>query len=253
MIDSHAHIISEFYDDIESLVNKCKHDKIIAVINCADSLETAKEVLGYSKIYNNFLFATAGIHPQNVEQYSIDVIREIEDMVLNNKFVAVGEIGLDYSKDDIDKEKQKMFFIKQIEVAEKYNLPVIVHSREATQDTYDILKNHKCNGVIHCYSGSVEMAKEFIKIGYYIGIGGVVTFKNSKLYEVVEQINIENILLETDSPFLSPEPFRGHENMPSNVKYVAKKISEIKNIPIDEVKNITTKNATNIFDLGMEI
>ena len=249
MIDSHAHIISEFYDDIDGLINKIKKEKIIAVINCSDSLETAKEVLLYSKKYKNYLFPTIGIHPQNVEKYNIDAISEIENLVLNNKCVAIGEIGLDYSQNDIDKEKQKAFFIKQIEIAEKYLLPIIVHSRDSIQETYDILKQHKCVGVIHCFSGSAEMAKEFVKLGYYLGIGGVVTFKNSNLYKVVESISIDNLLLETDSPFLSPEPLRGSRNDSSNLKYIVNKISEIKNIPVDEVIMKTAKNAINIFDL----
>ena len=253
MIDSHAHIISEFYDDIDGLINKIKEENIIAVINCSDSLETAKEVLHYSEKYNNYLFPTIGIHPQNVENADIKEISYIDELISNNNFVAVGEIGLDYSQSDVNKGKQKDFFIKQIEMAEKYNLPIIVHTRDSIQDTYNILKQHKCTGVIHCYSGSVEMAKELVKLGYSLGIGGVVTFKNSKLYEIVSEIDIENLLLETDSPFLSPDPFRGKKNDPSNIKYIAKKISEIKNVGVDEIIKQTSKNTINIFDLNVEL
>ena len=139
-------------------------------------------------------------------------------------------------------------FIDQIELAKKYNLPVIVHTRDSIQDCFDILKEHRVKGVLHCFTGSYEMAKEFIKYGYKLGIGGVLTFKNSKLYEVVEKIDLKDILIETDSPYLSPEPFRGKQNNPSNVYYVAKRIAEIKNISIEEVIDITAKNARELFD-----
>lgn len=251
MIDSHAHIVNEFYDDIGDAVNKIKSEKIIAVINCSDSLETAKEVLSYSKKYENFLLPTAGIHPENIDELDISILSELEDLVKNNKFVAIGETGLDYNYNDENKDKQKEFFIRQIEIANKYNLPVIVHSRDAAQDTFDILKEHRCKGVVHCYSGSAEMAREYVKLGYYLGIGGVVTFKNSKLYEVIESIDLKNILIETDSPFLSPEPFRGKKNIPSNVIYVAKKIAEIKKMNVEDVIKITNENCINIFDLNL--
>ena len=149
----------------------------------------------------------------------------------------------------MNKETQKEFFENQLELADKYDLPVVIHSRDSIQDVYDILKEHKCRGVIHCFSGSIEMAQLFIDLGFYLGIGGVLTFKNSKLYEVIEAIDLENIVLETDSPYLTPEPFRGKQNNPSNVYYVAKKIAEIKNIDVEKVIEITTKNATRIFDI----
>ena len=140
-------------------------------------------------------------------------------------------------------------FVKQIKLAQNYNLPVIVHTRESIQDCFDILKENRVRGVIHCYSGSLEMAREFIKFGYKLGIGGVLTFKNSKLSNVIENIDLDNIVLETDSPYLSPEPYRGKKNKPSNVYYVAKKIAEIKNISVEEVIKITTKNAISLFDI----
>ena len=249
MIDSHAHIIDEFYSDIDLLTDRIKNEKVIAVINTADSIKTSKEVLFLFKKYDKFLFPTAGIHPQNIDGYN--KIEDLENLIKNNKFYAVGEIGLDYNYNEENSEEQKDYFIKQIDIANKYNLPIVVHTRDAMQDTFDILKSHKCRGVIHCYSGSVEMAREFVKLGFYLGIGGVLTFKNSKLFEVVREIDINNLLLETDSPFLSPEPFRGKQNIPSNISYVAKMIAEIKKTPYEKVIEITTQNAIKVFDLDI--
>lgn len=246
MIDTHAHILSEFYDNIDDLIEDIKSKGIINVINCADSEETSKEVLNIYKKYEGFLLPAVGIHPENIDNSNID---EIEKLIKNNKVYAVGEIGLDYHYNDENKEEQKDIFIKQLDLASKYNLPVIIHIRESMQDCFDILKTRNNKGIIHCFSGSCEMAKEYIKLGYKLGIGGVLTFKNSKLYEVIEKINIKDIVLETDSPFLTPEPYRGKKNKPSNVLYVAKKISEIKNISFEEVINITTNTAKQIFDI----
>ena len=246
MIDSHAHIISEYYDDIKGLIKELKNNNMLYVINASSSMKDSKEIIELSKKYNNFLLPTIGIHPENVDNYNIE---ELEKIIINNKVYAIGEIGLDYYWNKDNKEKQKELFIKQIDLAIKYNLPIVVHTRDSIQDTYDILKGKKVSGVIHCFSGSYEMAKEFIKIGYKIGIGGVLTFKNSKLYEVVSKIDLKDILIETDSPFLSPEPLRGKKNNPYNVYYVAKKIAEIKKTTIDEVINQTNKNAIALFDI----
>lgn len=250
MIDSHAHILSEYYSDIGSFMENLKEKDIIKVINCADSLATSKEVIELYKKYDNFFVPAVGIHPENIDiqDNSIEKLEKIlEDD--HDKVVAIGEIGLDYNFNNENKEEQKDYFNKQLDLAEKYNLPVIIHTRDSIQECYNILKERKLKGVIHCYSGSIEMAKEFIKLGYKLGIGGVLTFKNSKLYQVVEQIDIKDILLETDSPFLSPEPYRGRKNVPSNVYYVAKKIAEIKKIPLKEVMKITTENVKEIFDI----
>ena len=229
MIDSHAHILSEYYN-IDEIVKYLKASDIKCVINCSTCLKDAKEVIELSKKFNNYLLPAIGI-------------------LKNNKIYAIGEIGLDYYWNKENKEEQKELFIKQIELANKYNLPIIVHTRDSIQDCLDILKVHKAKGVIHCFTGSYEMAKEFIKLGFKLGIGGVITFKNSKLSEVVSKIDIKDILLETDSPYLSPEPNRGKQNNPSNVYYVAKKIAEIKNLKIEEIVKTTSKTAQNLFDI----
>lgn len=246
MIDTHAHILSEFYDNIDELIEELKSKEIIKVINCADSVETSKEVLNIYTKYEGYLLPAVGIHPENIENANISAI---EELIKNNKVFAIGEIGLDYHYNDENKKEQREYFIKQLDFAIKYDLPVIIHIREAMQECFDILKTRKNRGIIHCFSGSTEMAREYIKLGYKLGIGGVLTFKNSKLYEVIEKIDLKDMVLETDSPFLSPEPYRGKKNKPSNVFYVAKRIAEIKNISIEEVMNTTTKTASQIFDI----
>ena len=246
MIDTHAHILSEFYDDIDELIEELKNKDIIKVINCADSIETSKEVLNIYNKYEGYLLPAVGIHPENIDNSNL---KTIENIIKEHKVFAIGEIGLDYHYNDENKDEQKEYFIKQLDLALKYDLPVIIHIREAMQECFDILKTRKNRGIIHCFSGSVEMAREYIKLGYKLGIGGVLTFKNSKLYEVIEKIDLKDIVLETDSPFLSPEPFRGKKNKPCNVLYVAKRIAEIKNISLEEVINTTTATAKQIFDI----
>lgn len=246
MIDTHAHILSEFYDDIDELIEELKSKNIIKVINCADSIETSKEVLNIYNKYEGYLLPAVGIHPENIDNSNL---KTIENIIKEHKVFAIGEIGLDYHYNDENKDEQKEYFIKQLDLALKYDLPVIIHIRKAMQECFDILKTRKNKGIIHCFSGSVEMAREYIKLGYKLGIGGVLTFKNSKLYEVIEKIDLKDIVLETDSPFLSPEPFRGKKNKPCNVLYVAKRIAEIKNISLEEVINTTTATANQIFDI----
>lgn len=247
MIDTHAHIIKEYFNNIEELVEELKQKNVIYVINCSTSISDAKEIIELSNKTNNFLLPAIGIHPEIVNDFN--KINELEELIKNNKIVAIGEIGLDYYWNKENKEEQKKCLKNQLDLAEKYNLPILVHTRESIQDTFDILKERKLKGIIHCYSGSYEMAKEFIKLGYKLGIGGVLTFKNSKLYEVIEKIDLKDIVLETDSPYLSPEPYRGKQNNPYNIYYVAKKIAEIKNIEIDKVIEETTNNAKEIFDI----
>lgn len=247
MIDTHAHIVKEYYDNIDILVEELKVKNVINVINCATSIEDSKEVIELSKKTNNFLLPALGIHPEIANDFN--KVDELEVLIKSNEIVAIGEIGLDYHWNKENKEEQKQLFKKLLDLAEKYSLPVLVHTRESIQDTFNILKERKLKGIIHCYSGSYEMAKEFIKLGYKLGIGGVLTFKNSKLYEVIEKIDIKDIVLETDSPYLSPEPYRGKQNNPYNIYYVAKKIAEIKNITLEDVITETTNTARQIFDI----
>lgn len=199
--------------------------------------------------YKN-LYACIGYHPEVSNKIVEKDYEILEEMVKNNpKIVAIGEIGLDYYWNKDNKDKQREVFCKQLEIAEKLKLPVVIHSRDSINETYEILKKYKVSGVIHCFSGSLEMAKKFISLGFLLGIGGVVTFKNSKLFEVIEKLELTNIVLETDSPYLTPEPNRGKTNESSNIFYIAQKIAEIKNIPLENVAKITTENAIRTFDL----
>lgn len=248
-IDTHCHLFKEDYEDIEEVINEMK-DNIIIVSGCSTS--TNKEVLELVNRYPN-IYGTIGLHPEeanNVKEEDYDfIIKNIN----NPKIIGIGEIGLDYYYVNDNKDLQKELFIKQIEIAKKYNKTIVIHSRDSISDTIDILKKYEdMKIVMHCYSSSLEVAKELIKMNVKLGIGGVVTFKNGvKLKEVVENIPLEYLLLETDSPYLSPEPFRGKKNRPYNCYYVAKKIAEIKNISLDEVLKITTENAISQFDLHM--
>ena len=246
LIDTHCHLSKDDYDNIGEVIKSM--DGIMIASGCND--KTNKEVLKLVNKYDN-VFGTLGIHPEEIDNISDNSFKFIEENLKNPKIVGIGEIGLDYYWTSDNKEKQKEIFEYQVKLAEKFNMPIVVHSRDAILDTYNILKEYNVTGTIHCFSSSLEMAKEFIKIGYKIGIGGTVTFKNSKkLQEILKKINLKDILIETDSPYLSPEPFRGKKNVPSNVYYVALKVAELKEIDIEKVIEITGKNAMEIFDLN---
>ena len=200
-IDTHCHLSYVDYDNLDEVV---KNIDIAITSGCND--KTNKEVLDIVSKYKN-IYGTLGIHPEDIDSISDNSFDFIIDNLNNDKIVAIGEIGLDYYWVKDNKEEQKMLLRKQMELAEKYNMPVVIHSRDAIEDTYNILKDYKVKGVIHCFSSSYEMALKFIKLGYKIGIGGVVTFKNSKkLQEIVEKLDLKDILLETDSPYIAPEP-----------------------------------------------
>ena len=244
-IDTHCHLSYEDYDNLDEVVKN-----IDIAITSGTNDETNKEVLDVVSKYNN-IYGTLGFHPEDIDKFNDNSLNIIESNLNNKKIVAIGEIGLDYYWVKNNKEKQKKLLRSQMEIAQKYNMPVVIHSREAALDTYEILKDYKVKGTIHCFSYSYDMAKKFIKLGYKIGIGGVLTFKNSKkLQDIVEKIDLKDILLETDSPYLSPEPLRGKKNVPYNTYYVAKKISEIKKMSIDEVFTVTSSNSIELFDLN---
>lgn len=247
LIDTHCHLSYEDYENLDEVIKNM--NGIMIASGCDD--KTNKEVLELTQKYPN-VYGTLGIHPTEIDSINHESFEIIEKNINNPKIVAIGEIGLDYYWVKDNKEKQKEIFIKQLELAQKYNKPVVIHTRDSVQDAYDILKQYKLKGTIHCFSSSLEMAKEFIKIGYKIGVGGVITFKNSvKLQEIVKELDLKDILIETDSPYLTPEPYRGKRNKPEFVYYVAKKISELKNIKIEDVINITGNNAIEQFDLNL--
>lgn len=248
MIDTHCHIYNEYYDDIPALIDEIKEAGIDKIIVNGCDMRTNLEVLELVKKYD-IIYGALGFHPTELDDYNDDCLKWLDEHINDNKIMAVGEIGLDYHYDDTDKDKQIDAFKKQLDIASKYKKPIIVHSRDSIKDTYDILSNYNLNGSIHCFSGSLEMAKEFIKLGYYIGIGGVSTYKNAKnIINVLENISLAYILLETDSPYLSPEGKRGEKNTPANIPLIVKKISEVKNVSNEEVIRVTTDNANRLFD-----
>lgn len=248
-IDTHMHIGDDFGVQPDLYVKNASDAQVEVLIASfceKDDIMLSTKFVGK---YKN-LYACIGYHPEVSNKIVEKDYETLEEMVKNNpKIVAIGEIGLDYYWNKDNKDKQREVFCKQLEIAEKLKLPVVIHSRDSINETYEILKKYKVSGVIHCFSGSLEMAKKFISLGFLLGIGGVVTFKNSKLFEVIEKLELTNIVLETDSPYLTPEPNRGKINESSNIPYIAQKIAEVKHIPLENVAKITTENAIRTFDL----
>lgn len=247
-IDTHCHVFSEYYDNIDEVVNQCKKNNVNRIIVNGCDINSNKEVLELVNKYD-VIYGAIGFHPTELDDFKDEYFEFLENNISNPKIVAIGEIGLDYYYDNTDKDKQKEIFKRQLDIANKYNKPIIVHSRNSIQDTYNILKEYNLFGSIHCFSGSVEMAREFIKIGYKLGIGGIITYKNAKnIREVVKNIDLSHILLETDSPYLTPVPYRGKSNSPEYIPLIANTIADIKNISINDVLEVTTASAEEIFD-----
>ncbi len=249
LIDTHAHTYYSEDENAEKILMECKEKNIKVILNGIDK-DSNEEVINLSKKFSN-VYAAIGYDHSVVDNISDDDIKLLEKQIKEENITAIGEIGLDYYWIKDNKEKQKELFIKQLDLAEKYDLPVIIHSRDAVNDVYEILKSRHNKGSIHCYSGSIDMAKKFINIGFYIGIDGPITFKNNrKQKEMIKEIDLNHILLETDSPYLTPEPNRGQKNSPLNLKYIAKTISEELEISIENIENITSNNANTLFDLN---
>ena len=254
IFESHAHYEDKRFDeDREQLLNGLKDNHVGYVINVSSTLNTIKTTLELTKQYD-FIYGAVGVHPESAAELNEETFNWVKEMSKQPKIVSIGEIGLDYYWDEPERSIQKEWFEKQIEWAKEIDLPMIIHSRDAAKDTFDMLKalqGDKVGGVIHCFGYGKEMAKEFLNMGFYIGIGGVVTFKNGKkLREVVEYIPIESILLETDCPYMSPEPNRGKRNDSTNLIYVAKEIARIKEMEYDEVVRITKENAMRMYRLN---
>ncbi len=248
LIDSHCHLSHNDYENVLDIINNMKDN--IMIVSGAD-YESNIDVVDLCKRYDN-IYGVLGIHPTEITDNIEEHLKYIEEHINDKHIVGIGEIGLDYHY-ECNKDLQKEIFIRQIKLALKYQKPIVIHTRDAIQDTYDILNSenaYQVNVTIHCFSESLEMAKLFIKKGAKLGIGGIVTFKNAKkTVEVVQNIDLKHILLETDSPYLAPEPLRGTKNEPKNVYLVAKKIAEIKNMDIADVIEITTSNSKTQFDL----
>jgi len=248
IIDTHMHIFDDRYQGIiDEVVAKAKANNIGLMIAVGYDYKSSLKAIELAHKYD-CIFASVGLHPSEVAKEKDKSLKWLESLLRENKVIAIGEIGLDYYWDQSFKELQKELFIKQILLAKANHLPIIVHNREATQDCFMILKQNLVPGVMHCYSSSVEMAREFTKLGYYLGIGGVVTFKNSKeIKKVVKEIDIQYLLSETDSPYLAPMPYRGKMNQPAYTKYVVEEIANIKETDFASIEQSLARNAQRLF------
>lgn len=252
IIDTHAHYDDEQFDaDRESLLGEMEAGGIGLIINAGSTIASWDKIIKLTEEYP-FVYGAVGVHPDEAGTLDEKQFGRMKELLVREKIVAVGEIGLDYYWDRESHDLQKKWFIRQLELAREKNMPVIIHSREAAADTFQIMKQHAqgMKAVIHCYSYSAEMAAEYVKMGYYIGVGGVVTFKNAKkLKQVVKEIPLENIVLETDCPYLAPVPFRGKRNSSLYLMYVAEEIAEIKDVAVEKVIRQTEENSRNLYDL----
>jgi len=256
IFDTHAHYDDEAFDeDRDLLLQNLKSAGIESVINVGASIRSTKNTLELMGKYP-FLYGAVGVHPSETEELNEPLMTWLEEAAKKPKVVAIGEIGLDYHWEEPGKEIQKHWFIRQLQLARKVSLPVVIHSRDAAKDTLDLMKDQKAGdmgGVIHCFSYGVELAREYLNMGFYLGIGGVVTFTNAKkLKEVVAYMPMDRILLETDCPYLAPVPNRGKRNSSLNLPYVVKAISELKGISEEEVIAVTDRNAKKLFFQGKQ-
>ena len=253
IFDTHAHYDDvQFDSDREELLSSMPDLGVTTIVNVSSTLESCEKCVEFARKYP-YVYAAVGVHPDEVGALNEETFAEMEALLDNDRVVAVGEIGLDYYWDNESHELQKKWFVRQLELARQHHLPLIIHSREAAADTMEIMKAHAqgLEGVIHCYSYSREQAEEYVKMGFYIGIGGVLTFKNAKkLKEVAAAIPLERIVLETDCPYLAPEPFRGKRNQSSYIRYVAEKLAEIKEMTVEEVIAVTEANAKKMYHLA---
>lgn len=255
MIDSHAHLDDPKFDlDRDSLINNLEKHGIEYVFNIGADIVSSRNSVALAEKYEN-IYAVVGIHPHDASSYNEEIEKELIELSKNKKVMAIGEIGLDYYYDNSPRDIQMEVFKKQIELAAKLNLPIVIHSRDAHKDTFDTLKEaHEkypdMRVLIHCYSSSVEMMREYMKLGFYIALGGAVTFKNSVIpKEVAKEVPLNRLLLETDSPYMAPVPLRGKRNEPMFVKYVVEEIASLRGINVEEVIEETSKNTKEFYGI----
>lgn len=253
IFDSHAHYDDEaFEEDRQELLSSMKENGVGRIVNVGASLESSESSVALAETYD-FIYAAVGVHPSDTGKLYEENYKRLCELMKHEKVVAVGEIGLDYYWDEPEREIQKKWFVRQLYTATELKKPIIIHSRDAAKDTLDIMKTEACwenGGVIHCFSYSVEMAREYLSRGFYLGIGGVLTFQNAKkLREVAEYAPIEQIVIETDCPYLAPVPNRGKRNSSLNLPYVVEKLAEIKQMSREEVETITFENAKKLYGL----
>ena len=249
IFDTHAHYDDEaFNDDREELLDRLFSGGVCGIVNQGTTIETSRFSLRLAHKYPK-MYAAVGIHPECADENSLSQLSVIRELCKDDKTVAIGEIGLDYYY-DVPKEIQKKLFASQLELANELSLPVTIHDREAHGDILDFIRKYRPKGIVHCFSGSREMAKEVVRLGMYIGMGGVVTFKNSrKAVEVIEEIPVEALVLETDCPYLAPVPFRGKRNDSGLIAHTAQRIAEIKGMNVNELLEITAENAKNVYNI----
>lgn len=246
-IDTHLHLNKN--DNIQEIIEDANKNGVKLLIISGCDKQGIEDSLSIVERYES-IYATIGFHPSEANKVTNEDLKGLEEVICNNnKIIGLGEIGLDYYYGKDNKEEQIDLFDSQLKIAEKLNIPVVIHSRDAFLDTYNLLKKYNLKGIIHCFSGKIETAKQYIDLGYLLGIGGVLTFKNSNLHEVIEKISLDKIVLETDSPYLSPVPYRGEKNYPKNIPIIGEKIAEIKKLSTEEVEKITSSNVFRIFDL----
>lgn len=243
--DTHCHVLSDKYFNVYDVIDRLDKDNIKRIIINGYNDKSNKEVI--SLVNNKNVFGALGVHPDNIEDFTKENIEFIKNNLGSDGIIAIGEIGLDYYHNDLNKDKQIRMFEYFLDLAEEVDLPVIIHNRDATGDMLSILKKHECKGIIHCFSGSIEVAREYIKMGYKLGIGGVITFKNSKLKDALKEIGLEHILLETDSPYLTPVPLRGVYNEPYNLNYVFKFLCELFEVSEEELARKLENNYKEVF------
>jgi len=250
-VDSHAHIyLKEMEINIDETIALAKENKIQKIVMPNIDLKTIEAMNAVEEKYPENCFSCMGLHPCSVKRNWKEVLAEMKHQLSLKKYVAIGETGLDFYWDKTFKAEQELALIEQIKWANEMDLPLILHTRNAFEATFDLVKKHKSEnlrGVFHCFGESVEAANKVFDLGFFIGIGGVVTFKNAGLDKTIAALDMDKIILETDSPYLAPKPFRGKKNMPAYIKYISEKISELKSMPLDELAKITSANADDLF------
>lgn len=253
MIDTHAHIYAdEFDDDIELVISRAKTAGVSRILMPAIDTETHEKMLLLEKNQPEYCISMMGLHPCSVKSNYRDELKVIKEYFSKRKFVAVGETGLDFYWDLTFKDQQYEAFHQQAEWALHYNIPLVIHSRNSTDECIEVVRQHqhgKLKGVFHCFSGTAEQAKQIVDLGFYLGIGGVLTFKNSGLDKSIADIDLSHIVLETDAPYLAPVPYRGKRNECGYILYVAQKLAELRGIPFNEIGSITSQNAQKLFSL----
>lgn len=253
LIDTHSHLYSEeFNSDIEEVLKRAKDNSVNKIVLPDIDIECRESMLNLADKYPDYLYPLIGLHPTSVKENYREELKAIDDLLEERKFWGIGETGIDLYWDKTFKKEQIEAFEHHIELSLKHDLPIIIHARESLKEIFKVLEQYKdkeLKGIFHCFSGDLDDARKAIDMGFHLGLGGVLTFKNSNLKDIIAKISINNIVLETDSPYLAPVPFRGKRNESSYIVKVAEKLAEIYNIPMEEVEAITTKNALNIFRL----